>query len=208
MSLNQLRLEDNAPWKQRYHVPTIASAQAARSNPSKGLIASNATGQYQLYAWSMLNGALRQLTYNPGGTLFGTISPDGNYIYYLLDDRGNEIGHFVRVPWEGGRAEDITPEMRPYSGFGLNISRAGNLIGSVISNDSGFHANLFTLAEGGTIALPREFHRSTKIVFGPSLSYAGELAVLTSTERTRFQHYGLVAFDSSTGEMVGELWEK
>ncbi len=208
MNLNELRLDNNAPWKQRFRIPTIASAQVARSNPAKGLVASNTSGQYQLYAWNILSGALRQLTYSSGGTLFGTISPDGNYVYYLADEKGDEIGHFVRVLWEGGEAEDITPEMRPYSGFGLNFSRAGNLLGSIISDDSGFHAILFELANGGTVGLRREFYHSTKLIFGPSLSYAGELAVITSTERTRFQHYGLVAFEKSTGKIVSELWEK
>src|SRR5512139_2829109 len=100
MSLKRLRLGDDAPWKRRYRVPTIISAQLVRANPARGLVISTVTGQYQLYAWNALSGVLRQLTYRPEGTSFGTISPDGSYVYYLMDKGGNEIGHFVRVPWE------------------------------------------------------------------------------------------------------------
>ncbi len=208
MSLKRLRLDDNAPWKRRYRVATIAMAQLARANPARGLVASTTTGQYQLYAWNALGGALQQLTYSPEGTSFGTISPDGSYVYYLLDKGGNEIGHFVRVPWEGGEAQDITPAMMPYSAFGLSISRAGNMMGSIVSNDGGFHALLLPVGAGDHIGAIREFYRSAKIIFGPSLSCGGELAVITSTERTTFQHNGLVAFETATGRRIGELWEE
>jgi Tol biopolymer transport system component len=57
----------------------------------------------QLYAWDVPTGELRQLTDRPEGVLFGGLSPDGCYVYYLEDRQGNEIGHFVRVPFEGAR---------------------------------------------------------------------------------------------------------
>ena len=49
--LKPLRLDDNAPWKQRYRAPMIAAAQLARSNPERGVVTSTETGKYQLYAW-------------------------------------------------------------------------------------------------------------------------------------------------------------
>ena len=208
MSLKPLRLDNNAPWKQRYRAPTIAAAQAARSDTARGLVVSTDTGQYQLYAWNVLSGELRQLTHSPEGTFFGTISPHGRYVYYLQDKGGNEIGHFVRVSWEGGEPEDITPAIGPYSAFGLSISRAGNTIGSIFSDDSGFHAVLLAVGNGDTIGAPQELHHGKKMMFGPSLSYGGEIAIITSTERTTFQHNGLVAFETSSGKRIGELWEE
>jgi dienelactone hydrolase len=208
MKLKLLCLDDNAPWKQRYRAPTIAWAQLARSNPLRGLVTSTETGKYQLYAWNVRSGELRQLTHRPEGTVFGIISPNGHYVYYLQDEGGSEIGHFVRVPWEGGEAEDITPAMAPYSAFGLSISRAGNMIGSILSDDSGFHAVLLPVGHRDAIGVSRELHRSTKMIFGPSLSYSGEIGVITSTERTTFQHNGLVAFETASGKRIGELWEE
>lgn len=208
MRLKPLRLDDNAPWKQRYRAPTIAAAQLARSNPLRGLVTSTETGEYQLYAWNVRSGELRQLTHRPEGTMFGIISPNGHYVYYLRDEGGNEIGHFVRVPWESGEAEDITPAMAPYSAFGLSISRSGNMIGGILSDDSGFHAVLLPVGHRDAIGAPRELHRSTKMIFGPSLSYGGEIGIITSTERTTFQHNGLVAFETASGKRIGELWEE
>ncbi len=206
--LKPLLLDDDAPWKQRYRAPIIAAAQLARSNPARGVVTNTETGQYQLYAWNVRDGGLRQLTHRPEGTVFGTISPDGRYVYYLQDEGGNEIGHFVRVPWEGGKPEDITPAMAPYSAFGLSISRAGNVIGSIFSDDNGFHAILLPVGPGSAIGVPRELYHTTKIMFGPSLSYDGEIGVITSTERTTFQHNGLVAFETASGKRIGELWQE
>ena len=202
-----LRLDHNAPWKQRYRAAAIVTAQPARGNPARGLVTSTQSGQYQLYAWDLKAGALRQLTWKPEGVPFGAISSDGRYIYYMQDKAGDEIGHLVRMPWEGGSAEDLTPEMEPYSAFGMSTSRGGNLIGTILSNDSGFHLLVFPVGEGDAIGTSRELHRSRKIMFGPSFSHGGEIAVLTSTERSGFQHTGLVAVDTASGRLIAELWE-
>ncbi len=206
--LKPSRRNEGAAWKRRFRAPTIAAAQLARSNPPRGVVTGTATGQYQLYAWDVNSGSLRQLTHQPGGTAFGAISPDGHYVYYLQDDGGDEIGHFVRVPWLGGPPQDITPALPPYSAFGLNFSRAGNMIGSVFSDNDGFHALLLPVSPEDVIGAPAEFHHASGLMFGPALSHGGEIAVITSTERTTFQHNGLMAFDTTSGRLVGELWEE
>jgi dipeptidyl aminopeptidase/acylaminoacyl peptidase len=183
------------------------TAQPARGNPDRGLVTSTQSGQYQLYAWDVKTGTLRQLTWKSEGVPFGAISSDGRYVYYMQDKAGDEIGHLVRMPWEGGPVEDLTPEMEPYSAFGMSTSRDGNLIGTVLSNDSGFHLVVFPVGNGDGTGMPRELHRSRKIMFGPALSHGGEIAVLTSTDRSGFQHSGLVAVDTASGRPVAELWE-
>ncbi|MDP2919900.1 MAG: prolyl oligopeptidase family serine peptidase [Dehalococcoidia bacterium] len=198
-------LAENAPWKQRYRAPYITWSQMARREPSRGLVGSSQSGQYQLYAWDVPRNSLRQLTHHPGGTVFGSISPDGRWVYYLQDDGGNEIGHYVRIPWEGGEPQDITPGLSPYSAFGLNISRSGNLLASTIAND-GFHVIAMPV-EGDKIGASRELYHCPRITFGPMLSYDGKLGVVTSPEHTSFQHYSLVALETVSGRKIRELWE-
>jgi hypothetical protein len=72
---------------------------------------------------------LRQLTDWPAGILFATLSGDGRYVYYLDDKGGDEIGHFVRVPFEGGEPRDLTPDLPPYSSFTFSSSGAGGHFG-------------------------------------------------------------------------------
>src|SRR5579863_1730279 len=94
------QLGENAPWKLRYRLPRIG-AQVARSNPDRILVFSNKTGKYEIYGLDFSKGvrALNPITDRPAGTVFGYLSPDGQYVYYLDDSLGNEIGHFVRVPF-------------------------------------------------------------------------------------------------------------
>ena len=199
--------DKNAPWKQRFRAPHVAWAQLARGNPVRGLAVSTSSGHYQLYAWDVLTNELRQLTSRPEGVPFGTLSPDGRYIYYLQDSGGDEIGHFVQIPFAGGAPRDITPQRPPYSAFGISASRAGNLLGTTVSDSDGFHTLVLPVEAGDRIGMPKEIHHSRKIMFGPSLSHSGEIGVITSRDRSTFQHYSLIALDTKTGERIAELSE-
>src|SRR5262245_1514973 len=114
--MRELRADDAALWKQRYRLP-LTWAELAKTSPERGLAVSNRSGVFQLYAWDVASGEMRQLTHTPTGKIGGYLSPDGRYVYYLQDASGNEIGHFVRVPFEGGEPEDITPDMPPYASW-------------------------------------------------------------------------------------------
>src|SRR5262249_21048723 len=83
--LREPQLDNSAPWKQRFRAPVIASTQIARLAPTRGLVVSNRSGVYQLYAWDVPSGELRQLTSRPEGVSSGVISQEGRYVYYLND---------------------------------------------------------------------------------------------------------------------------
>lgn len=205
-NLKQLRTGPEAPWRQWFRAATIVYAQTARLAPDRGLVSGTHSGQYHLYAWDVPTGALRQLTYRPEGTVFGAISPDGRWVYYLHDNNGDEMGHFVRVPYEGGNPEDITPSMPPYSAFGLTISRSGNMLGFTASDATGFHT-LVLPVNGAGVGPPREIHHSRKMMFGPTFSHNAEISVVVSTDRATLQHNSLLAFETATGKPIGELWD-
>ena len=205
--LKPLSVDQNAPWKQRFRATVIAGAQIASAKPDHGLVTSTQSGQYQLFAWNVSSNSLLQLTFNADGTVFGLLSPDGRYVYYLEDKGGNEMGHFERIPWSGGEPEDITPDLPPYSAFGLSMSRTGNILGGTFADDCGFHTRVMTIGTGDIIGPLRELYHSRKMMFGPTLSYDGQVGVVTSTDRTTFQHNGLIAFNTTTGKALGELWD-
>ena len=113
-------------WQERFRAAAISFSQVAWHDPRRGLVVTNRDGIRQLCAWDIPSGALRPLTDRPEGVLSGLLTPDGAYVYYLDDHSGDEIGHYVRVPFAGGPAEDITPEMPPYASWGIDSSLAGN----------------------------------------------------------------------------------
>ena len=78
--------ETDAIWKQRYRTNGLWRAEIARRAPSRGMVISSVSGTGQIYAWDVFSGVQRQLTYRQEGTFVGSLSPDGNYIYYLRPD--------------------------------------------------------------------------------------------------------------------------
>ncbi len=205
--LKELRMDDFAPWKQRFRAPSIEWTQIARAAPTRGLVVGDQSGVDQLYAWDVPSGNLRQLTNRPAGTSFGFISPDGRTVYYLDDRQGNEIGHYVRVPFEGGEPQDITPDLSPYSSFNFTVSHVGNRIGFTLADADGFSSGCIDVEPDSALSAPRMVYRSKRLVTGPVLSYDGEIAVIASTERTGVQHYDLLAFDTVRGEKIAEVWD-
>ncbi len=205
--LKKLSFDDNAPWKQRFRAPTILWTQLAKAAPARGLAASNKSGVIQLYAWQVPTGELQQLTHQTDGKIFGALSPDGRYVYYHEDKQGNEIGHYVRVPFEGGAAEDVTPLLPPYSSFGLAISRSGNLLAFTAATAQGFDVYHMDIGPGGQIEAPRQVYHTTSLLMGPVLSHSGEVMVLGSTERSGTLQSSLLALETAGSQQVGELWD-
>lgn len=198
---------EEAPWRQRFRAPAIWWTQIAQGAPTRGLAASNRSGVYQLYAWQVPTGELTQITHKPGGALEGLLSPDGRYIIYLDDRAGDEIGHYVRVLFEGGPPEDITPDLPPYSSWSVSASPASNVIGLTAADAEGFHVYSIDLGPEGAMGAPRLLYHSQTLTFGPYLSHGGEIAVVASSERTGLQRYSLIALEGDTGERVSELWD-
>ena len=205
--LEKLRVDHHAPWKQRFRLPQAIGTQLARAAPTRGLAVSNLSGVYQLYAWDVLTGDLRPLTSRPEGQLLGVLSPDGRFVYYLNDRMGNEIGHFVRLPFEGGALEDITPDLPDYSPAGLAVSQDGTLIGMITTDPAGFHFYTIAQAADDALGAPQLVYQRERPFLGPSLSHDGAIAVLASTERSGKMQFSAVAIDTRSGAQIAELWD-
>ena len=201
--MKPLDLHPEADWRKRFRTADIFWAITAALNPQHGLVCTNKDGIYQLYAWDVATGKLQQVTYQSAGVITGMISSDGSHIYYLRDEDGNETGHFVRVPFSGGEAEDISPDLPPYSSFGIQQNRLGNLTGFMAATKEGY--KLYLKAEGEAPVL---LHQSESLTFGPIPSCDGRIAVIGSTERTKTLDHSLIAFDTETRQPICELWEQ
>src|SRR5712691_223586 len=155
--LKETQLEGDALWKKRYRAEKFWSATIAAGAPTRGLVVSSDSGAIQLYAWDVTLGTLRQLTHSHNGVDEGLLSPDGNYVYYVRDEGGSERGHFVRIPWEGGAEQDLTPDMPPYSSlYRTAISRDGARFAFTPTEANGFPLYCLELAPDGAVSPPRE----------------------------------------------------
>ena len=199
--MKPLNLDSNAPWRQRFRAASITWAEVASQNPARGLVCTNKDGIFQLYAWDISTGNLQQLTNEHAGVVSGTISANGDSVFFLKDKGGNEIGHYVRVPFEGGESTDFTPDLPPYSSFFINQNHSGNVTGFIGADTNGFTAYITQSGKS------KSFFHSAHLCFGPEFSADGQCAVIESTDRTKSTDAALLAFDIQNGNQSAELWD-
>src|SRR5262249_907104 len=162
--------------------------QLAPLAPTYGLVIGDHAGVSQAFAWDVPSAALRPLATRASGVPFALLSPDSRYVYFLNDDNGDEMGHWVRVPYEGGALEDLTPNWRAYWSAGvairaspLTISRACNRLAFNMANDDGYHLCCIDLKPDGALGTPRILYTSKQLLQnGSLLSHDGEVAVVVS----------------------------
>ncbi|MEM5773870.1 MAG: hypothetical protein AAGU05_02625, partial [Anaerolineaceae bacterium] len=171
-----------ARWKQRFTTHGVMWTQMAALNPQRGLAGSNQSGVLQLYAWDVPSNGLRQLTDFPTGKMFGYLSPDGRFVYYLKDEGSNEIGHYVRVPFEGGAEEDITPALPPYASHSITASGDARHLALLAAMPDGFKVYFLDAGQDGLLGEPRLIHQTSALVQDVHLSGDGRTAVAVSTE--------------------------
>jgi dipeptidyl aminopeptidase/acylaminoacyl peptidase len=186
-------------------LPLLRGVQIAAGAPARGLVASNVSGTFQLHAWDVPGRRLRALTNRPTGVAAGLLGPDGSYVYYHDDTGGNEIGHFVRITFEGGAPQSITPGVPPYPTFGLAVSRSGNRFGFVTASEEGFHRWVIDVGVDGALGSPRRIYSSARLLIGPVFSHDGSIAVVVVSAGARSLRFELVALDTATGRVIGEI---
>ena len=212
--LNPIQEEHSALWKQRYHLPVTYGLQIAAADPTRGLALSTRSGVEQLYAWQVQTGELAPLTHRPEGTgntvpcvPNALLSPDGNFIYYFNDVKGNELGHFVRVSFTGGDLEDITPDLPSYTGFSLNMSTTGNRCGFTLLRDAEYRIYCLDVQPDGNLGQRRVLYQSMDQTRGPILSQNGEVAVI-ETKTSASADFSLLAVDAGMGQHIASLSEE
>lgn len=198
---------DNTDWQQRWSLPGIYWTQLARIAPDRGLVSSNTTGVFQLFAWYVNTGDFKQLTDQPHGIRNGQISPDGHWICFLKDEQGNEKGHFVLLPFEGGAFTDLTPDLPPYATYGFSFSPTGRHFGFTLVDERGSQIYDVLIDRDGMPGFRKKIYHSRQMAFDPTYSAEDKLVVIASTEPTGQPQYALLAFDLEQGDQIAELWD-
>jgi hypothetical protein len=150
---------------------------------------------------------LRELTDRFEGLLYRVVSPNGRYVYCFADTKGNEIGHFIRIPFEGGEVEEVTPDMPPYPTFGLGLSGQGNLLAFTIAVANEYQVYGVDISPSDALAPPQLICRSKNLIHLSCLSYDGRIAVVVLGSATKLL-CGLRALDTRIPETIAELREE
>lgn len=200
--MKPLNLAPDAPWKQRFRAPSVLWSKLAERNPQHGAVLTNQSGIYQVYSWDVATGSLTQITNQPTGLWNGYISVDGEWVYYLKDDHGNELGHFMRVPFAGGEGEDLTPDVDPYASYTLSESADGSVLAIAASRPEGTEVYLLSGGERRTLM------HTTAALRQLVLSADAKYIVTPTNERTGRNEFTLYVRDVKTGKVLAELEDK
>lgn len=204
--MNEPRFDTEAPWKKRFRVPVTYGLEIAAQAPEQGIVLSNRSGAYQLYAWNVATGGLTQLTSKPEGVFQpGVISPDGAFVYYHDDQKGNEVGHLVRLPFTGGTPEDITPRLPLYESTGYIFSHSGKRFGFLTATQDGFTLYSAAAAPDGSLAEPVQLFTTTNLTTTLAFSCDGDIVTVVTADQPGTLHSSLLAFDANNGQQLGRL---
>lgn len=184
-------------WDGRFFDPTIQLVYAAFNAHGRAIAVSNISGKIQLHAHDFETGYDRQVTWKPNGALFGSISPDGEYIYYLNDTTGDEHGHFVRAAFFGGRAIDMTPDLPPYFSYTLGINDANNIFCFTASFADKNKVYIFS-SENSHIHSPKCIYQSKRSISEPIMSGDGAYTCVAVSEEKKDGWSECVFIDNRT----------
>jgi hypothetical protein len=197
------QLEEDAQWREYYKKKSIIWTEQAPQNPERGIALSNKDGEDKLYRWDTSNGDLDPLISDEYNLFTGSLSPNGEYIYFILDKKGNEQGHYVRVPYEGGDIEDLTPSVGEYSSFNF------------LTHSSGAIAFDFADSEGYGIYLQKspcdkvvEIYRSNSPCYHPIFSANGDKIAILQVSESEDKKLSTLIIDIKTSEIITTLTSK
>ena len=187
-------------WEKRFRAPRVGLPEWAEDAPQRSLFVSNTTGTFELYAWDRETGAQRQVTDRPNGTSEGTLSPDGEWVWWFRDTDGDAFGVWVRQPFGGGADEDATPGLEASYPAGLALGKDGTAVVGRSTDEDG--TTIHVVRPAG--AAPVEIYRHAESGGVGDLSEDGTLIVVEHTEHGDAMHSSLrvVRLD---GSAVAEL---
>jgi dipeptidyl aminopeptidase/acylaminoacyl peptidase len=192
-------------WEKRFYDPTIFWINPARHVTQRAILVSNNSGKFQLHTYDFMTGFSKQITKKSQGQLFGSISPDGRYVFYLNDEKGAEHGHFIRVPFEGGYGVDITPFMPLYFSYEVSVNEDNNLICFFASNEGKNKVYLVSFDSNDQPLDPYLLYESTKSIQGAILSPNGKYTCVSILSDSLTTSSEIIIFDNENKKTIYSL---
>lgn len=187
-------------WEQRFQASDVTFPSWSRLRPDRVVYASSETGAYQVYAHDLASSLRRRVTDVAIGNRQGIVHPDGESVLWFDDPRGDEVGRWMREPFEGGAAEpllDGVPDAWP-SGLALGLEVIA--VGIATADEYSVHACRGTSAT-------RVLYRASTVAEVVALDRAEQWIAITHGEHGDSMHLAVRVLAVDSGETVGDLWD-
>ncbi|NTU61336.1 MAG: hypothetical protein HGA95_03295, partial [Caldiserica bacterium] len=197
----ELHIDESALWKQRMRTPQIKRFVIARNNPEMGLITSNIDGKLKTYLWKPLFSVINSRPCLEED-YYVVFTPDGKYLHYFKDTKGNQQGHRWRMSVETGEHVDLTPDLPTYYAYRTTFSDDSKKFAFIASFAEISRVYLFDFDETGKLIGRKTLLDTTESIMLPRLSPDGKLFAFTSTENGDRETSSVLLLDADSGKMI------
>ena len=194
-----------ALWRKRFRAARVMFPSWARDDGDRLVYLTNASGKFEVHTWDRRAGTHRQLTDRSEGTGYrvaARLEPDGRRVWWWDDEKGNELGRWVREPFGGGERETITPSLAPSYSAGIALGRGFAVVGRS-SGDEG--TTVYLVSDGA--AEPRLLYRHAQSATVGDLSRDERLLVIAHSEHGDSRNRALRVLNVPDGKVVAEKWD-
>jgi dienelactone hydrolase len=191
-------------WEARFRARRVGLPDWARDRAERAVVAATTEqGVLELHSWQVGDDELRPATRRPDGTADGTISPDGEWLWWFDDDKGDERGTWRRQPFGSGpgeATEDATGLPPAYSS-GLAL---GHRVAVVGSSDDGYGVRVHAVRADRPAEL---LYEHVEEAYVGDLSRDEQLVVLAHSEHGDSRHPALRVLRLDDVSTVADLWD-
>ncbi|RRO15087.1 S9 family peptidase [Saccharopolyspora rhizosphaerae] len=191
--------EREARWRTRFTAPRVSLPDWARDAPQRSLYVSNSSGTWEIYAWDRKSDEHRQVTDRPQGTFHGTLSVDGDKIWWFDDTDGDEFGSWIVEPFEKGTAAPAVPGTHP--GYPAGLELGSSVVGLGMSTDDG--VTVWVVRDGGE---PEVLYQHEQDGGLSAMSWDETMLVISHSEHGDSRHPALRVLRTD-GSAVAEKWD-
>jgi dienelactone hydrolase len=200
---------DVPAWEARFRARRVGLPDWALDRPDRAVVAATTShGVLELHSWRVGEDQLLQATSRPDGTATGTISPDGEWLWWFDDDKGDERGVWRRQPFGSGPSEagGDAIGLPPAYSSGLAL---GHTVAVVGSSDDGYGVRVHAVRPAGAgTATTQLVYEHIEEAYVGDLSRDEQLVVLAHSEHGDSRHPALrvLRLDDDV-TTVADLWD-
>ncbi|MCW5854359.1 MAG: hypothetical protein KIT87_30095, partial [Anaerolineae bacterium] len=183
-------------WRAAMRAPVQMPVAWAADRPDRLLVFVRGATQARMTAWEV---GQEPRPLPPAAKISYTwLSHDCETDYYVKDKHDSQVGHLIRVPWEGGEPEPVAPGLPPMYFYGLQVGRDGTLYFAGSGQGS---YRIYRLDQNG----PHVLYEHANEAYLPRLSADETLLAFCTSEPANNRHWQATVVDARTGERAAQL---
>jgi dipeptidyl aminopeptidase/acylaminoacyl peptidase len=199
-------MPERPAWIRRFTAPTLGFSRWSAARPERLAYVCTQSGSWQAWTADLGSGTRRQVSSETVGVEQVLVTPDGERVVWWRDAAGDERGHWVAVPFEGGDPKALVAGVP--DGWAMGASIAPGVVAVGLATDHDYAIFVSRRSESPTLvyqhAMPAGVGREWPQGSG-GLSADGDLLCIRHGEHGDILHPALRLLDAHDGTTVADL---